>query len=161
MRGNLLLILGLLGLLTFAASGVLGYGHFFEEALRVHVLVGLCACLLVLFSHGWIVMYMLGLARAARRWQLRHGGAGELAAQSAAWSRRTAPAGVCAVALCLAAFALGSAVLAHSVPSALHHGAFYAALAVQAWALGVERRALAASDRLILAADRPPAGHAA
>jgi hypothetical protein len=161
MKGNILLILGWLGLLAFLAAGLLGYGAFLQEALRVHVLVGLCACLLLLFAHSWMVIYALGVARAARRWQLRDGGAEALAHEAAAWSRRTLLAGALAVGAGLASFALGSASLARAAPAGLHHGVFYLALAAQAWALRVERRALAASDRLVTAADRRLAGHAA
>ena len=161
MKGTILLILGWLGLLAFLASGLLGYGAFLQEALRVHVLVGLCACVLLLFAHSWMVIYLLGVARAARRWQFRDGGEEALAHQVAAWSRRTLLAGALAVAAGLASFALGSASLAGAAPAALHHAVFYGALAAQARALQVERQALAASDRLVTAADRRLAGHAA
>jgi hypothetical protein len=159
MRGSIFLGLGLLGLLAFLAAGVLGYGAFLQEPLRAHVLVGLWACLLVLFSQSWIVLYLLGLARTLKNWQRRQGAGEDEAREAAKRIRRTLPAGSLAAAAALASFFLGDASLARAVPSWLHHAGFFVALAAQLWALWLERRVLAASDLLIRNAEGQLATH--
>ena len=161
MRGNIFLIVGLLGMLAFLASGVLGYDVLLAEALRLHVMIGLGACLLMLFSQGWLLIYLAGLARAVRGWQRERGGDPALARQAADWNRRSLPWGLAAAVAVLAAFFLGSAALARTAPSWLHHAGFYLALAAQGWALWRERQVLAASDRLIRTADLRRASDAA
>src|SRR5258708_26250759 len=79
MRGALLVI-GLLGTAVLIGAGALGYGlgGATEERVRADVLLSLAATLLLIFSHTWIVLYLLATGRvisqaAAERYP---GGAG-------------------------------------------------------------------------------------
>jgi hypothetical protein len=151
MMGRLFVGLGLLGVAGFVAAGVLGYGWFGDEALYLHVVVGLAACLLLLFSQVWIMIYLMGTAREVRRAaQGVEAGAAQAARQ---WVRQALPAGGVAVIVGLGSFFLGSAVFAGHAPVWSHNLAFYGAVLSQLVALWVEFRLLAASERIIGALD--------
>ena len=78
MRGALL-VLGLLGTAVLIGAGALGYalGGAAEEQVRSHVLLSLAATLLLIFSHTWIVLYLLATGRVISQAAARYpGGAG-------------------------------------------------------------------------------------
>jgi hypothetical protein len=155
--GRGLLILGALGTLGLGASGAIGYGllHDPGESIRVHVLVGLGACLVVLFSHAWILLYLLGTGRLIRQAVKEHGLEESVLDESARLRGRGLFGLVLlALAAVFATFVLGNTAFAGSTPIVLHHGLFWAGLAVQLWALARERRVLAANERLIAGLDR-------
>ncbi len=151
MMGRALLIIGALATLGFLASGVLGYllDGPADSAMPRHVLVALAACLAQLFSHCWILIYLIFTGRAIRETvaenalEARHG------EEPGRFLRATAPWLLAAVALGLATFLVGGATATGAVEPWIHHTMFYATLAVQGWALWREHRVLRASQALI------------
>lgn len=163
MMGRALLIIGALAMLAFVASGVLGYlleGPS-DAAMPRHVLVGLAACLAQLFSHCWILVYLILTGRAIRETVAE----GALDARYGDETRRfvwsTAPWLLAAVVLGLASFLLGGATATAAIRPWIHHVSFYVLLMAQGLALWQEYRVLRANQRLIdeidgrLAARRP------
>jgi len=68
MMGRALLIVGAMATLGLVAAAVLGYmlpGPVGPDMSR-HVLVSLASCLLLLFSHCWIMFYLIGTGKAIK-----------------------------------------------------------------------------------------------
>ncbi len=156
MMGRSLLVVGALGTAGIAVTAALGYGLSSpaDAGMPTHVIAALVSSLTLMFSHSWILLYLLGTGRVIRG-AVREGGLdpGLLAA-----SRRLRA--VCcscllaAAALILATFLVGGAVAGKGVPSWVHHLLFWIAAAVQAIALWIEWRSLAANERLLVEVDR-------
>ncbi len=166
MMGRALLIVGALATLGLAATGVLGYlmpwpleaaaeasGGVPEETSR-HILAGLGASLLLLFSHCWILIYLLGTGRVVRQAVRQHGLETDLAERAGRFKKICYPLLLLAMALSLATFVAGTGVMTGAVPGWVHPVLFYAALAVQIPTLAIERRALDDTERLIADVDR-------
>jgi hypothetical protein len=166
MMGRALLIVGALATLGLAATGVLGYlipwppspameasGGVPEEMSR-HILAGLGVSLLLLFSHCWILIYLLGTSRVIRQAVRQRDLGPELAERTKRFKKICYSLLLLAMALSLAAFITGTGVTTGMVPGWAHGVLFYAALAVQLPALAVERRALEDNERLIADVDR-------
>jgi hypothetical protein len=154
MMGRSLLIVGVLGTAGLAVAGGLGYGLTSpgDAGMPRHIIVALASILMLMFSHCWILLYLLGTGRVIRegRRGLPPDGA-EPAALAVSWrSRRVGYTALAAAALlALAEFLLGGAVAANAAPHVLHHVFFWAALAAQGIALWGEWRALAANESLL------------
>ena len=165
MMGRALLIIGALATLGFLASGVLGYlleGPADAAMLR-HVLVGLAACLAQLFSHCWILVYLIFTGRAIRETVEESSLDARYGDEPGRFLRSTAPWLLASVVLGLAAFLVGGAAATGAVRPWIHHALFWATLAVQGWTLWREHRVLRANQSLIdeidgLVAARGPAG---
>lgn len=163
MMGRALWIIGALATLGFLASGVLGYllRNPVDPGLPRHVLVGLSACLAQLFSHCWILVYLIFTGRAIRETVEEHGLDAAWAEAPRRFLRSTAPWLIAAIGLGIAAFLLGGASATAAVRPWVHHTSFYLLLAVQGIALWQEYRVLRANQSLIDEIDRQivPAGH--
>ena len=157
MMGRSLLIVGALGTAGLAVAGALGYGLTSpgDAGMPRHIIVALAAIVMLMFSHCWILLYLLGTGKVIRQ-ELR--GASRETAEPAApmaltasrRARRLAYAALAAAALlALAEFLLGGAVAAYAAPHVLHHVFFWGALAAQGVALWSEGRALAANESLL------------
>lgn len=165
MMGRALLIIGALATLGFLASGVLGYllAGPADAAMPRHVLVGLAACLAQLFSHCWILVYLIFTGRAIRETVAENALEARYGAEPGRFLWSTAPWLLAAIALGLATFLVGGATASGTAKRWIHHTMFYATLAVQGWALWREHRVLRASQALIDEIDgrlaaRVPAG---
>lgn len=168
--GRIMLFIGLLSALALVASALVGYGLFgpLSGMQPTHSLLGFAAVLANVFAHAWIVLFLGAGGWGLGRWARRRGGAAEgaLAVRAAAGraAGRAAAAAIAAALSFVGTFVLGNLALAHRAPAGIHHGLFFAALALQALALGLETAALKASDRSALALDRlsplgaPPPG---
>jgi uncharacterized membrane protein YbhN (UPF0104 family) len=151
MMGRALLIIGALAMLGFLASGALGYllGRPGAELLR-HVLVALAACLAQLFSHCWILVYLLLTGRAIRETAAESSLDVRYGEEPRRLVRTTVPWLLAAVLLGLATFLVGGATATATIEKTwVHHSLFYVTLAVQGWALRQESRALRACQTLI------------
>ncbi|HEX5760195.1 MAG TPA: hypothetical protein VF121_13475 [Thermoanaerobaculia bacterium] len=164
MMGRALLVVGWMATLGFAGSAAVGYLlPRVEEGMRLHVLLGLASSLLLLFSHCWIMFYLIGTGRAIKDAVRTSGLPPELYERTKDFKNRSYPALMLALGLAMATFILGGGVYTGAVPLWVHHALFYATLAAQLWALRLEARVLAENDRLMgdinrrLAA-RPAAG---
>jgi hypothetical protein len=155
MMGRALLVVGWMATLGFVATAVVGYLHLGAEGgLRLHVLLGLASALLLLFSHCWIMFYLIGTGRAIKDAVRASGLPGELYERTKGFKNRSYPALMLALGLAMATFILGGGVYTGAVPAWVHHGLFWATLAAQLWALRLEGRVLGENDRLMADVDR-------
>jgi hypothetical protein len=156
MMGRALLIVGAMATLGVIATAVLGYflTSPTDPDMPRHVLVGLASSLLLLFSHCWIMFYLIGTGKAIKD-AVR---ANELDPAFVEATKRfknlSYPWLMLAMALVMATFILGGGVATHSVPSWVHHALFYAAVLVQGYTLWIERRVLIDNERLMADVDR-------
>lgn len=151
MMGRSLLIVGLLGTIAVAVAGALGFGVHSpaDPGMQQHVVAALVASLPILFSHSWILLYLLGTGRMIRD-AVREGGlAAELLADSRRLRRACYAWLLLAAGLVAADFLVGGAVAANAARPWVHQTLFWTALAAQAIALWAEWRALAANERLM------------
>jgi hypothetical protein len=151
MMGRSLLFAGVLGTAGLVVTAVLGYGVHSpsDPGMPRHLIAALASILTVMFSHCWILLYLLGTGRLIRD-AVQEGG---LAPAPLLASRRLRRA--CYVWLLLAAgltmadFLVGGAVAANAARPWMHHALFWGALAAQAVAVGLEWRGLTANERLL------------
>jgi hypothetical protein len=150
-----MLIVGVFATLGVVASAVLGYrlASPQDAGLQTHVLVALASTLLALFSHSWILLYLMGTGRAVQGAIRREGLDPELSRPTRRLKTFTYPLVLLAMILVLAAFGLGAAATANYAKASWHHIAFYAALLVQSAALWAEARVLRENERVLLDVD--------
>ena len=155
MMGRALLVVGLVATLGFAASAVLGYGTDpAAESLRLHVLVALASVLLLLFSHCWIMFYLIGTGKAIKEAVAEHGLDAAAVEETKRFKNESYPALMLAIGLAMATFILGGGASTGALPPLLHHVLFYLTLAAQGRALLAEKRVLDANERLMAELDR-------
>ncbi len=166
MMGRALLIVGTMATLGVVASAVLGYllSAPTDPDMPRHVLVGLASSLLLLFSHCWIMFYLIGTGKAIKDAVREHGLDPAFVEETKRFKNASYPWMMLAMALVMATFILGGGVATGSLPSWVHHVLFYVAVLAQIYALWIERRVLADNERLMaevdhrLAAASMPAG---
>jgi hypothetical protein len=155
--GRIMLFIGLLAALALVASALVGYGLFgpLSEMQPAHSLLGFGAVLANVFAHAWIVLFLGAGGWGRGRWAHQRGLSPAGLASAARARGWASTAAVLAALAFVGTFVLGNLALAHRVPGVAHHSFFFAALAFQAVALGLEARALQASDRVSAALDVP------
>lgn len=158
-----MLIVGVFATLGVVASAVLGYALASPEdaGMQTHMLVALVSTLLAVFSHSWILLYLIGTGRVVQGAIRRGGFDPYLGRRTRRLKTFTYPCVLLAMAGLVAVFALGAAAMANYLPAPYHHGAFYATLLVQGVALWTERRVLRDNERLLLEVDGLLTGAAA
>jgi hypothetical protein len=151
MMGRALLVIGWVATLALVAAAGLGYAMPAPELseARTHIFASLIATLLLVFAHCWIFLYLIGTGRLIRKVVADHGLEASLVEATRQLHRALFPPLLIALGLTIATFVLGSGALAGGVPAWVHHGLFYAALAVQVRALWVEGRVLGDNARRI------------
>lgn len=150
MMSRALLIVGFLATLGFAATGVLGYRLSGDgETFQLHLLLGLVSCLLLLFSHCWIMFFLIGTGKAIKEAVAENGFEGEIVEATKRFKNQSFGAMLLAMGLAMAAFIVGGGVYTGAVPAVVHHALYYLALVAQVWALARETKVLAANDRLM------------
>jgi hypothetical protein len=156
MMGRSLWILGVLATAGVAVTAAFGYGLHSpaDPGMRLHVTVALASSLLLLLSQCWILLYLLGTGKVIRD-AVREGGLDPAPlARSRRLRRICYPAILLAMALVLSTFLVGGEVAAKGAPPWVHHALFWAAIAVQAGALGIEWWGLAGNESLLVEVDR-------
>ncbi|HTQ79708.1 MAG TPA: hypothetical protein VMM92_06905 [Thermoanaerobaculia bacterium] len=150
MMGRALLVIGLLATLILGVTAGLGYrlAGPTDESLRFHVLAALAASLLLVFSHCWILLYLIVVGRAIRTALQENGLALPQAAEVERLKGRSFPLLLTALATAIATFATGGAAATGSL-ALLHHLLFYVTFLCQLAALWSERRVLTANQGLI------------
>jgi 4-hydroxybenzoate polyprenyltransferase len=161
MMGRALLTIGWVATLGFAAAGVVGYRVSGPEDFQLHFLLALVSSLLLLFSHCWILFYLVGTGKAIKDAVADHGLEVEIVAATREFKRRSSGWLLLAMVLVMATFVLGGAAYAPVVPPLLHHALFYVTVPVQVFTLLREHQVLAANDRLMADVDRRLEGAAA
>lgn len=155
MMGRALLIIGVVATLGFAATGILGYWITgpADAGMPRHMLIALGSCLLLLFSHLWILFYLVGTGRAIRL-TIKELGLDPGLGEATRRFKSCYPWLLAATVAALATFLLGGFVATKALPRWTHHSLFFATLALQAVALWLEGRALTGSEELIGDVDR-------
>lgn len=156
MMGRALLIVGLMATLGVVATAVLGYllNAPTDPEMPRHVLVGLASSLLLLFSHCWIMFYLIGTGKAIKDAVRENGLDPALAEETKRFKNASYPSMMLAMALVMATFILGGGVATGSISRWVHHALFYAAVLVQGWSLWIEWRVLSDNERLMADVDR-------
>jgi hypothetical protein len=133
-----MIVVGAVATALLAGAGIHAYAAA-REAIALHLLIALGAVLVAALPHLWVLFYLAGTRRALAR-----------ATGTAAGGRRTAALAAAAALAALAAAAALAMTGARAYIGAgggLHGPLFWAVLAAQAVALGVEWRALAENAR--------------
>ncbi|MFP5287543.1 MAG: hypothetical protein ACLGI9_17530 [Thermoanaerobaculia bacterium] len=160
MMGRALLIVGAMATLGLIASAVLGYGVEGPVGRQIgadmsrHVLVALASSLLLLFSHCWIMFYLIGTGKAIKEAVAEHGLEPALIEETKRFKNRSYPSLMLAMSLAMATFILGGGAATNSLPAWIHHALFWAALVVQGRALWIEKEVLDQNEKLMAAIDR-------
>ena len=156
MMGRALLIVGVMGTLGLIASAVMGYalqGPLGPEMQR-HVLVSLASSLLLLFSHCWIMFYLIGTGKAIKDTVKEYGMDPAIIEETKRFKNESYPSMMLAMPLSMATVILGGGAATGSLPSWVHHGLFFAALVVQLRSLWIEKKVLDENERLMMDVDR-------
>jgi hypothetical protein len=156
MMGRSLLFVGVLGTVGVMVAAGLGYGLSSpaDAGMPNHVVAALVAILLLMFSHSWILLYLLGTGKLIRD-AVREGALDPAPlAESRRLRRVCYPVILTAAVLAMATFLVGGAVAGRAASPWIHQTLFWAALAVQGCALWLEWRGLAANERLLVDVDR-------
>jgi hypothetical protein len=156
MMGRALLIVGAMATLGLIASAVLGYGldgPVGSEMSR-HVLVSLASSLLLLFSHCWIMFYLIGTGKAIKEAVAEHALEPALIEETKRFKNRSYPSLMLAMGLAMATFILGGGAATNSLPVWVHHGLFWATLLVQGRTLWIEKEVLEQNEKLMADIDR-------
>lgn len=151
MMGRALLTVGAMATLGFIASAVLGYtlAAPTDADMPLHVLVGLASCLLLLFSHCWIMFYLIGTGKAIKEAVNENGLEPALIEETKRFKNASYPSLMLAMTLAIATFVLGGGVATGAMSSWVHHILFYVTVLVQVRALWIENRVLVENERLM------------
>jgi MFS family permease len=156
MMGRALLIVGAAATIGLAATAVLGYmltGLVGPEMSR-HVLIALASCLLLLFSHCWIMFYLIGTGKAIKEAVNENKLDPDLIEETKRYKNRSYPSLMLAMALAMATFILGGGAATQVLPVWIHHVLFWLALAAQVRSLWIEKTVLDANEKLMADIDR-------
>ena len=162
MMGRALLIVGAMATLGLAAAAVLGYffiqgpigSEMYKEEMSRHVLLALFSCLLLLFSHCWIMFYLIGTGKAIKEAVNEHKLDPDLIEETKRYKNRSYPPLMLAMGLAMATFILGGGAATGTLPVWIHHVLFWAALAAQVRTLWIEKGVLDANEKLMADIDR-------
>ncbi len=154
MMGRALLTVGAMATLGLLVTGVLGYAVDDVDSAGLHVLIALASCLLLLFSHCWIMFYLIGTGKAVKQAVADYGLPLELVEETRQFKSRSYPALMLAMVLAMATFILGGGVDTGAIPAWIHQGMFLVTLAVQLRSLWIEQQVLDANARLLARVDR-------
>jgi 4-hydroxybenzoate polyprenyltransferase len=160
MMGRALLIVGLMATIGLLASAAFGYGLQgpVGPEMQRHVLVALASCLLLLFSHCWIMFYLIGTGKAIKDAVKEFGLEQHLVEETKRFKNVSYPMLMLAMGAAMATFILGGGAATGSLPAWIHHVLFFVTLACQARALQLEWRVLTENEALMANLDRRLAG---
>jgi len=151
MMGRALLIVGWLATAGLVATGVAGLAAGqSSESFSTHVLLALLAALLMLFSHCWIMFYLIGTGKAIKEAVAEHDLDADLIERTKDFKNRSYPSLMLAMGLVMATFICGGIGFLGSLPLWVHQYLLgLPTLGVQIWALVIEGKVLMANDRLM------------
>src|SRR3954451_12546325 len=137
MMGRALLIVGFMSTLGVIASAVAGYTlHGPTDAnMPLHVLIALASSLLLLFSHCWIMFYLIGTGKAIKDAVKENGLEQDIVEETKRFKNVSYPSLMLAMATAMATFIVGGGVATGSLPAWIHHVLFFATLLSQGRAL--------------------------
>jgi len=152
--GRALLILGWLATAGLLATGLLGFQVSPASGVGLHLLVALFSSLLILFSHCWIMFYLIGTGKAIKTAVADHDLDQGFATKTIEFKNRSYPWLMMAMGVVMATFIIGGGVATKVIPPWIHALLFAGALSVQIRSLLLEGQVLMANDRLMQEVDR-------
>ena len=147
--GRALLILGWLATAGLLATGLIGFQVDAQTGIGLHLLVGLFSSLLVLFSHSWIMFYLIGTGKAVKTAVAEHNLSRDLVIQTVDFKNRSYPSLMLAIGVVMVTFIVGGGVATHVIAPWIHAVLSAIALLVQIRAMVIEGRVILANDRLM------------
>ena len=156
MMGRALLIVGVMATVGLLVAAILGYGLQgpIGPEMQRHVLVALASCLLLLFSHCWIMFYLIGTGKAIKDAVKEFNLEQRLVEETKRFKNVSYPWLMLAMGAAMATFILGGGAATGSLPAWIHHVLFFVTLACQGRALQLERRVLVENEALMADVDR-------
>jgi hypothetical protein len=157
MMGRALLIVGALATVGLVATGLVGFlipRAFEPEQLSSHLLLAVLTSLLLLFSHCWILFYLIGTGKALKDAVAENGLEPEIAEETKRFKTRSNPWLMLAMMLAMATFVVGGGVATKALPAWVHQALFYGTVVCQVWTLWVEFEVLTANAKLMKSVDR-------
>lgn len=151
MMGRSLLVVGAFATLGMIATAVVAY---LGQPLAVHLMLGLGSALLLLFSHCWIMFYLIGTGKAIKEAVAEHSLDTAVLETTRSFKMRTNGWMMIAMGLCMATFILGGGVYTQTLPSWVHHSLFWLTLVAQIKTLWIEHQVLTENERLMTRLDR-------
>ncbi len=152
--GRALLILGWIATIGLVWSAILGFQVSSRTGLGTHLLIGLLSTLLILFSHSWIMFYLIGTGKAIKTAVAEYDLDPGLAAKTVELKNRSYPWLMTAIGVVMLTFILGGGVATRVIPAWIHLALFVFALGAQGRALVLEGRVIAENDQLMREVDR-------
>ena len=149
-----LLTVGWLATLTYLSTGAVGYLYGGRAGGDLHVLLALVASVLLLFSHSWIMFYLIGTGKAIKEAVAEHDLPEEWIELTKKFKNDCYPSMMLAMGLVMATFILGGGVERRVLPGWVHHVLVYLALLAQFYSLRREHQALGENRRLMDEANR-------
>lgn len=144
-----LLMIGWLATFGMVATALVGYGVEESSWFEVHALGAIGSALLLLFSHCWIMFYLIGTGKAIRVAVEEHQLDREAVERTREFKNRSYPWLMLAIGLVMTVFIVGGGVATRVIPPWIHQLLFFAALAAQAKALREEHAVLRANEQLM------------
>lgn len=154
MMGRALLMLGWVSTAGLVGTAILGYRIGEQGSLGWHLLGALFSSLLLLFSHSWILFYLIGTGKALKSAAQEHGLGAEVQEKTREFKNRSNPWLMLAMLAVMVTFIVGGGVATRVVPSWIHSSLFFISLAIQVRALWIEGRVLGENERLMRRVDR-------
>ena len=129
MMGRALLIVGWVATAGLVVTGAAGYLYSADSGgLGTHLVLALGSSLLLLFSHCWIMFYLIGTGKAIREAVTENDLEPELIERTKEFKNRSYGWLMLAMGVAMAAFILGGGVYTRVIPAWVHHSLFYAAM---------------------------------
>ncbi len=144
MMGRSLLVVGVFATLGMIATAVVAY---LGQPLAVHLMLGLGSALLLLFSHCWIMFYLIGTGKAIKEAVAEHSLDTAVLETTRSFKMRTNGWMMIAMGLCMATFILGGGVYTQTLP-------IWLTLVAQIKTLWIEHQVLTENERLMTRLDR-------
>lgn len=155
MMGRALLIVGWLATLGLGVAGFLGYSSTRASPMMTpHILIAFASSLLLLFSHCWIMFYLIGTGKAIREAVEEYDLEPEMVEKTKAYKSDSYPWLMLAMGMIIATFVLGGGAYSGAIGSWMHHALFYLTAGVQVWTLLIEGRVLLSNERLMTEINR-------
>ena len=149
MMGRALLVLGWLATLGLIATGIIGFQVGPDVGVGTHLLLGLMSSLLLLFSHSWIMFYLIGTGKAIKSAVVENDLDESFVEMTRDFKNQSYPWLMLAMIAAMTTFILGGGVATKVLPAWIHSGLFFATLAIQLKTLWLEGRVLLANERLM------------
>jgi len=157
MMGRALLVVGWVGTLGLLGSAAIGFtieAGGGGNSLSTHLLLALLSSLLILFSHSWIMFYLIGTGKAIKEAVAEHDLNLDYVEKTKEFKNKCYPWLMFAMGITMATFILGGGVYAGVIPPWLHQGLFYATLAIQLKTLFISGSILKENEQLMRTIDR-------